>query len=105
MVKRPGRRKHVPQRSCIACRAARPKKDLVRIVRTSDGSVVVDETGKLNGRGAYLCRQRCCWDSALAKNQVERALKTKVTAETRAQLREHAAGLPPRIGTGSEGID
>ena len=94
MGKRPQRRKHVPQRTCVACRTVRSKRELVRIVRTPEGTVVVDETGKHNGRGAYLCRQRCCWETALARQQLERALKTTLTAETKARLQEYAAQLP-----------
>ena len=94
MGKRSQRRKHVPLRTCVACRTARPKRDLVRIVRTPEGAVVVDETGKRNGRGAYLCHQRNCWETAVAQRQLERALKMTLTAETRAQLREYASRLP-----------
>lgn len=97
MGKRPPRRKHVPQRTCVACRTVRPKRELVRIVRTPEGGVIVDETGKRSGRGAYLCRQRGCWETALTRRQLERALKVILTAETEAQLREYAAGLPPLL--------
>jgi len=106
MGKRPRRRKHVPQRTCVACRTVRSKRELVRIVRLSstgaEGSVVVDETGKRSGRGAYLCRQRGCWEAALAGRQLERALNVTLTAETEARLREYAAKLPPQGGRGSE---
>jgi hypothetical protein len=87
------RRKHTPQRTCVACRAVRPKRELVRIVRTPEGSVVVDETGKQNGRGAYLCRTRACWETALSEGLLKRALRANVTEETKAHLREYAANL------------
>jgi predicted RNA-binding protein YlxR (DUF448 family) len=113
MSKRPRRRKHVPQRTCVACRTARPKRELVRIVRLSspgaEGTVVVDETGKRSGRGAYLCRQQVCWKTALTQRQLERALKVTITTETAVQLREYAAGLPrlltaePEEGNGDRG--
>jgi len=106
MGKRPQRDKHVPQRTCVACRTVRPKRELVRIVRLSstgvEDVVVVDETGKRSGRGAYLCRQRSCWETALARRQLGRALKTTLTTETEAQLREYAAGLPQFLATESE---
>ncbi len=106
MGKRPRRLKHVPQRTCVACRTVRPKRELVRIVRLSsseaEGVVMVDETGKRSGRGAYLCRQRGCWETALAQRQLGRTLKTTLTAETEAQLREYAAGLPRLLATGTE---
>jgi uncharacterized protein len=101
MSRRPQRRKHVPQRTCIACRTARPKRDLVRIVRTPEGVVMLDETGKRNGRGAYLCRQRSCLETALKQRQLERVLKTSLTAEAVSELREYAQRLPPSLPTES----
>jgi len=107
MGQRSKRRKHTPQRTCVACRAARPKRELVRIVRLSPTEaecvVMVDETGKRSGRGSYLCRQRGCWEMALARGQLERALKVRLTAETKAQLQEYAAGLPQFLPTESGG--
>ena len=96
MSEKSQRRKHIPQRTCIACRTVRPKRELVRIVRTPEGVVAVDETGKHNGRGAYLCRQRNCWETALARRQLERALKVTLTAEAEARLRKYAGilGVP-----------
>jgi predicted RNA-binding protein YlxR (DUF448 family) len=74
----PGRRKHIPQRTCIVCRQVQDKRDLVRLVRTPDGELVIDETGKRNGRGAYLCRQSACWEAALKGSQVAKALKMEI---------------------------
>jgi len=102
MGKRPQRRKHVPQRTCVACRTTRPKRDLVRVVRIPEGEVMVDETSKRSGRGAYVCRQRNCWEKALAQGQLERALKVTLTAEAQAQLREYASGLPQLLATESK---
>jgi predicted RNA-binding protein YlxR (DUF448 family) len=102
MGKRPGRRKHVPQRTCIACRTVRPKRDLVRVVRTPEGAVLVDETGKLSGRGAYLCRQRDCWEIAMKRKRLEHALQVTLAAGAKEQLRAYIAGLPEPLPTGSE---
>ncbi|MDY7076376.1 MAG: YlxR family protein [Chloroflexota bacterium] len=100
------RRKHVPQRICVVCHTERPKRELVRIVRLSspgdEGKVLVDEMGKRSGRGAYLCRQRSCWEMTLARRQLERALKVTLTAETVTQLREYAAGLPQLLAESEE---
>ncbi|MDP2953804.1 MAG: YlxR family protein [Chloroflexota bacterium] len=63
-----------PQRSCIACRRVKAKRELVRIVRTPAGTVQVDERGKEPGRGAYLCRERDCWEAGLKKSRLARAL-------------------------------
>lgn len=72
----PPRPRHVPQRTCVACRAGRAKRELVRVVRGVDGSVGVDPSGKRSGRGAYLCRAAACWEAGLDKRAViSRALK------------------------------
>jgi len=71
--------KHVPQRSCIVCRQTREKKALIRLVRTENGTVEVDISGKKPGRGAYLCPNKVCWESALKKNRLEYALRTKLS--------------------------
>ena len=89
-----GRRRHVPQRTCIACRSVRPKRELIRIVRTPEGEVVVDERGKRSGRGAYLCPNQACWDRALSRRALDHALKTTLDPETVAALRAYAEGLP-----------
>lgn len=65
---------HVPTRTCAVCRTARPKRELTRIVRTPDGSVVRDETGRLAGRGTYICDQPGCRDPQRAAAAITRAL-------------------------------
>ena len=99
------RRKHVPQRTCVTCRQVRNKRDLVRIVRTADAGVVVDPTGKRAGRGAYLCRARACWETALAPRSrlLDHALKTTLSDAERAALRAFAQSLPTRV-EGEEGV-
>jgi len=71
-AKRP---KHVPLRSCISCRETKPKRELLRIVRTPDGHVLVDATGKKSGRGAYLCAKLSCWENALKKKRFEQEFR------------------------------
>lgn len=91
--------KHIPQRTCIACRTVRGKRELVRVVRTATNHVEADATGKKAGRGAYLCRQRECWEEVLsAPERLEHALKleTTVAPSDMDQLRQFAATLPPR---------
>ena len=88
--KQPRRPKHVPQRTCIVCREKFDKRRLTRIVRTPDEGVVVDFTGKRNGRGAYLCDQVSCWDIALEKTQLlNQALMTEVTGPERIEIATH----------------
>lgn len=88
------RPKHVPVRTCIVCRQERGKRELVRVVRTPSAGVQVDPTGKLAGRGAYLCRTRACWDAALQGQRLAGALKTTLGNEELAALRAFAATLP-----------
>jgi len=88
--KQPRRPKHVPQRTCIVCREKFDKRRLTRIVRTPDEGVVVDFTGKRNGRGAYLCDQVSCWDIALEKPQLlNQALMTELTGSERVEIATH----------------
>jgi len=67
---------------------------MVRIVRTPNSGVEIDETGKRSGRGAYLCRRQGCWEMALKKDRLEHALKTGLTSEERTMLQEFAQRLP-----------
>lgn len=99
MSRRHRRRKHIPRRACVACRTGRAKRELVRVVRTPEGAVMIDETGKRNGRGAYLCAQPSCWEKALGRKQLERALQVVLSAEAEAQMREYAAELPQPLST------
>src|SRR5689334_6983058 len=88
------RPKHVPQRTCIACRTVNSKRGMVRIVRTPAGTVEIDPTGKKSGRGAYLCRTRECWTTALQKKDLEYALKTAISTEDKATLVAFIDTLP-----------
>ncbi len=89
------RRRHVPQRTCVACRQVQPARELVRIVRLPSGGVEVDETGKKPGRGAYLCPDAACWELALTKLSLEHALKTETTAEEKEALWRQGRSLSP----------
>jgi uncharacterized protein len=80
------RQKHKPQRSCFVCRESKDKRELIRIVRTPAGTVVVDPTGKANGRGAYLCRRTDCLEKGIQKGRLAQALKTTLLAEDLAAL-------------------
>jgi len=80
-----GRRKHVPLRTCIACRQKRSKREMIRVVRTPDGSLLIDPKGKHPGRGAYVCLAEGCLDTALEPARLRRALECDVPAE---QIRE-----------------
>jgi uncharacterized protein len=81
----------------VACRTERQKRDLVRIVRAPDGTVMLDLSGRLPGRGAYLCADGSCWANAVRKRSIERALDVTLPPELAAQLArgetEAAGGL------------
>ena len=91
-AKKGKRRKHVPQRTCIGCRQVLPKRNLIRVVRTAEG-VKIDPVGKLPGRGAYLHDARSCWQRAL-DGKLAHALKTEISAEDMAVLKEFMHTLP-----------
>ena len=88
------RPKHVPRRMCIACREHDTKRGLYRIVRTPDGTVEPDPTGRRNGRGAYLCAKPACWERALSSGLLNRALNVEIDQESLDALRRFAATLP-----------
>jgi predicted RNA-binding protein YlxR (DUF448 family) len=88
------RPRHIPQRTCVACRATNAKRQLVRIVRAPDGSVTIDPSGKRSGRGAYLCSTAECWDAGLKRGVLSRALKVEAIPEDNLQsLSEYARQL------------
>lgn len=90
----PVRVKHVPQRTCVACRRADAKRGLIRLVRTPAGRAEVDPTGKRHGRGAYLCHDLACWDLALKRRALDRALRIESLAEdNRQELLLYIRGL------------
>jgi len=86
-------RKHVPLRTCIACQKKRPKRELVRVVRRSEGAIEIDPKGKLSGRGAYLCPDWTCFEDALQQRKLARALQCTVDAEQVASLRAEVEAL------------
>ncbi len=79
------RRKHTPVRTCVVCREKADKRALTRVVRTAAG-VQIDPSGKMDGRGAYLCEREACWDSAARGDVLARALKMTLTDEDRNRL-------------------
>lgn len=90
----PKRAKHIPMRTCIACRESKPKRELLRVVRTPEGSVQLDATGKKAGRGAYLCAKLNCWENALKRKRLENEFEVAISAEDRAALDAFIATLP-----------
>ncbi len=73
--------KKIPIRTCIGCSEAKPKKELIRIVKTTDGDVVIDLTGKKNGRGAYICPSIGCLEKAIKAKRLSRAFEMPIENE------------------------
>jgi uncharacterized protein len=84
--------KHIPQRTCVGCRLVLPKRSLIRVVRTSQG-VLIDPTGKLAGRGAYMHNRRSCWERGL-KGALAHALKIELTNQDFERLKVFSMTLP-----------
>lgn len=80
--------KKIPMRMCVACRQMRPKKELIRIVRTPEGVVTLDRAGRANGRGAYLCDSIDCLSRAVKTRALDRALETRIDESIFDSLRE-----------------
>ena len=84
--------KKTPMRMCVACRQMREKKQLIRVVRTPQGEVKLDMSGRMNGRGAYLCRDAACLQRAIKTRALDRALDMRLGEQTAAALEEALAG-------------
>lgn len=84
--------RHIPQRLCVGCRQMRPKRELIRIVRTPAGEVRVDPTGKASGRGAYVCPAGDCVEVAVRERRFEHALDASLPDEAASELHVLASG-------------
>ena len=78
--------KKIPMRMCVGCREMKPKKELLRAVRSPEGTVSLDTTGKKPGRGAYCCFNAECLRRALKQGQLDRQLEVKLSPEVNEQL-------------------
>lgn len=81
----------IPMRKCMGCQEMKNKKELIRIVRTPEGEIVIDRTGKKSGRGAYICPQMDCLEKAIKHKAIERALETEIQDSVYQTLREELA--------------
>jgi len=94
--------KHIPQRTCVACRTTSAKREFVRVVRTPEGAVVVDATAKAAGRGAYICARPECWSEAIKKDRMAHALRTTISQADREALEcygEQLESAPAAVGS------
>ncbi len=85
--------KKIPIRTCIGCGMERPKKELIRIVRTAEHAILLDPSGRMNGRGAYICRDPACIRKAWKTRGLDRSFKISVPKETYDRLEKEMMAL------------
>ncbi len=84
--------KKIPMRQCLGCREMKPKRELVRVVRSPEGEISIDLRGKKSGRGAYVCHDRNCLKKAVKSKALERAFGIPVPEEIFETLSEQMEG-------------
>ena len=80
--------KKIPQRQCMGCRERRPKKEMIRVVRGTDGTVSLDFGGKMNGRGAYICPNPECLKKAIRSKSLDRSLEVTIPEQVIERLQK-----------------
>lgn len=93
----------IPMRMCVGCREMKPKKELLRVVRSAEGTVSLDTSGKKPGRGAYVCLDEQCLKKAIKQKQLDRMLEVKLGPEVLEALESALKALPPRQATQEAG--
>ena len=84
--------KKIPMRQCLGCREAKPKKELIRVVRSPEGQISLDFKGKASGRGAYICHDPQCLKKAIKSKALERAFSTQIPPEIYDKLNQQMEG-------------
>lgn len=79
--------KKIPLRRCLGCFESKPKNELCRVVKTADGEIILDKTGKKNGRGAYICSNRECLEKAIKAKRLEKEFDVKISENIYTELR------------------
>jgi len=92
--------KKIPQRTCTGCREVMPKKELIRIVKTPDNDIIVDPTGKANGRGAYICPRKDCLEASIRSKRLIKALDVNISPEDLRKLEKELESII-KDGSGS----
>ena len=93
--------KKVPMRRCIGCMTSKPKAECVRICRTPEGEIRADATGKVNGRGAYVCRDMACFDKIAKGRKLNREFEMQISDEVYARLRTELESIISASGGGN----
>ncbi len=91
--------KRIPERRCVGCGGSFPKRDLMRVVRTPEGTVTLDATGKANGRGAYVCRRSECFRTARKKRRFASNLGAEIPEEVLDRLEVQIASFEKEAST------
>lgn len=78
----------IPMRQCTGCREMKSKKEMIRVLKTVEDEIVLDATGKKNGRGAYICQSKECLEKAIKSKGLERSLKASIPAEVYESLKK-----------------
>ena len=91
-----GTTKKIPMRQCIGCQEMKSKKELIRVLKTCDEEIVVDTTGKKNGRGSYLCKNAECLKKAKKTKSLERSLKVDIPTDVFEQLEKELDNIETR---------
>lgn len=86
----------VPLRKCVGCGEMKPKKDLIRVLRTNEEEYILDVTGKKNGRGAYICNSRACFEKAVKSKGLERSFKQAIPKEVYERLEKEMSEIEAR---------
>ena len=86
--------KHIPLRMCAICRQRFPKRSLIRFVKADDGQAILDETGKMQGRGFYVCRSADCLAQAQKGARLEKAAGARISEELITQLKDKVENGP-----------
>jgi len=88
--------KKIPSRICVGCKQPKEKQSMIRVVKNAEQGVSLDETGRMNGRGAYICKNTACLELALKSKGLERSLKTVIPPEVITLLREEMEEIEAR---------
>jgi predicted RNA-binding protein YlxR (DUF448 family) len=80
--------KKIPMRKCVGCGEMKEKKDMIRVIKTPEDEIILDTTGRANGRGAYLCNNPECLSKAIKNRGLERSLKASIPEEISQRLKK-----------------
>lgn len=80
--------KNIPQRTCMGCNTKKDKKDLIRIVKNNKNEITIDKTGKIEGRGAYICNSVQCLEKVIKSKRLEKSLDIKISEEIYSNLKK-----------------